>query len=243
MTKYKTYKKKVPIVEVFRSIQGEGKTVGVPSIFVRFWGCNLRCQFKGKHCDTPYAVINSKDKAFMNTPFQTVKQILSIAGAVTNIVFTGGEPMLYQEYIKEVMYKINQKHAIYTCEIETNGTIETINCFSKYINQFNISPKLSGSNQETELHNQLRINNKALKSMYLPHKAYFKFVVSTEHDLEEIKVIEEMFPKMNVYLMPEGVDRKTIIKNSKKLVNVCIKYGYKFSPREHILIWDKQRGV
>lgn len=222
-----------PVVEVFSSIQGEGMTTGAPSTFVRFYGCNLNCSF----CDTPYAVNEEKDKAKMLTPFQLVKQIKVLSP--TNVIFTGGEPMLYQNFIKQVMYKLNLKRQKYSFEIETNGTIPPIECFNKYVSIYNISPKLNNSGQDKEV----CINHKALKMLYLPHKSNFKFVVNKKDDITEIMDIVNRYPKLTAYLMPEGTTRKKVLDSSPNVIKLCMKYGFLFSPRLHILIWDKKRGV
>src|ERR1700749_212781 len=76
------------ISDFFYSLQGEGKLLGVPSVFVRTSGCNLRCVW----CDTPYASWN---------PEGPMMSIDSIVDAVTNLrprraVLTGGEPLLFE---------------------------------------------------------------------------------------------------------------------------------------------------
>lgn len=221
-----------PIVEVFSSIQGEGKTVGVPSTFVRFYGCNLRCTY----CDTPYAVDKEKEKAETLTSFQVYRRI--ITANPTNVIFTGGEPMLYQKFIMEVMYKLNQKKNIYTCEIETNGTILPIDCFAKYVDVFNISPKLTNSGNRI----QDCIKFDVLNSLYLPHKSILKFVVKKENDVKQAREIYNKYPKLVTYLMPEGDTRKKQAINTPKVIGLCLQYGLYFSPRLHILIWGSQRG-
>jgi len=224
-----------PIVETFVSIQGEGKGLGRPSLFVRFFGCNLRCNFNGKNCDTPYSVFD-KDK---NSNEMTSNEIASIINnsKVKHVVYTGGEPLMYQNFIVEVMKNVNKG---YTAEVETNGTIpiETLQLVD-YIDWFNVSLKLKSSNQP-EGFEMKRINQRALSS-FPPYKRYFKFVVSQEEDMEEIlaMVSDHNWP---TYLMPEGVDRETIIKNSPMVVDLCIKHGFLFSPREHITIWDTLKG-
>jgi len=225
---------KAPIAEIFSSIQGEGMTAGTPSTFIRFYGCNLRCSY----CDTPYAVNEEEEKSAMMSTFKVYRKLKQ--EKPTNIVFTGGEPMLYQNFIIEVMAKLNKNRKNdYTCEIETNGTIKPIPCFVKYVGLFNISPKLSNSGQDEKD----CIKHDILKRMYLPHKALFKFVVSKENDMKEVLDICNKYPKMVTYLMPKGETKKKQIHHMKKVIKLCLKYDMIFSPRMHILIWDKKRGV
>ena len=228
-----------PIVEIFETIQGEGKSIGTPSIFVRFYGCNLRCQFKGIECDTPYAVYREQDKSIMMTPLEVANKIKSLNPK--HIVWTGGEPMLYQDFIYEVMTDIYPE---YTAEVETNTTIPLKLTTIQVIDQFNMSVKLGSSQQTTVSHELLRYNPDAIKT-YPSSKSYFKFVISyAEKDLMEIQhIIHRDFPQFEIYLMPEGYRRDQLIENSIEVVELCVKYGYKFSPREHIIIWDYKRGV
>ena len=232
MTKTKNFK--APIAEIFTSIQGEGMTSGTPSIFVRFYGCNLRCSY----CDTPYAVNEKQEESAMMSTFAVYRKLKQ--EKPTNIVFTGGEPMLYQEFIIEVMAKLNKRRMRdYSCEVETNGTIKPIPCFVKYVGLFNISPKLSNSGQnENDC-----IKDDVLKRLYLPHKALFKFVVNKEDDMKEVLKICNKYPKMVTYLMPKGETKKKQIRHMPRVIKLCLKYGMMFSPRVHVLVWDKKRGV
>lgn len=231
---------KAPIVEIFSSLQGEGQHIGWPSVFLRFWGCNLRCRFDGVECDTPYAVHTEYDKAVHKTPMEVMKEILLLAP--TNIVFTGGEPLLYQDFIIELMMLLKNKDSNYTAEVETNGTIalkgkKIINA----INLFTVSQKLKSSNQPNT-NEKTRINHQALQTF--PHnKSYFKFVITKKEDLEELSEFRRKHPKMKIYLMPEGRTREEIMNHMKEIAELCIKNNYRYSPREHILIWSNTRGV
>ena len=230
---------KAPIVEVFKSIQGEGKGLGKPSIFVRFFGCSLRCRFQGKTCDTPYAVSQEEDKAYLMTSLELAKVIMKFK--LRNIVYTGGEPTLYQDFIVETISILNSKSEDYFHEVETNATIPLGILFEGHIDRFNMSVKLKSSNQLNEQFDKKRINYEAINTF--PNYGYFKFVVSDENDIKEILKLHKKFPQFEVYLMPQGKTRKDIIKNSPAVIDICMKYGFTFSPREHIIIYDSKRGV
>jgi organic radical activating enzyme len=228
---------KIPIAETFLSIQAEGKSIGKPSIFVRVWGCNLRCRFNGEACDTPYAVITEKDNAKMMNMPELLSNIRTYE-PIKHIVWTGGEPMLYQEFIGQSMRLLFNEG--YTSEIETNGTIFCEPLTRVAIDQFNISPKLKSSNQEEGYGNK-RINDKILDT-YPIDKSNFKFVVNSIDDIAEILTLHSRHNKLPIYLMPQGMTREEIIKNAPYVVELCLKRNFNYSPREHIIIWDKSRG-
>jgi len=227
---------KAPIAELFESCQGEGRFIGHPVIFIRFWGCNLRCQFNGKSCDTPYAVIQEKEKAKEYNPDELVDQIKSLGPH--RLVWTGGEPLIYQNYMVEVCKLLGND---YKHEIETNGTLSPITELQFYMDWFNVSVKLKSSNQEEGYENK-RINPKALLT-FPQERSCLKFVINGEEDINEIQELIKQTHFENIYLMPQGATRIEILENSAKVVDLCMRYNYIFSSRLHILIWDSKRGV
>ncbi len=227
---------KLPISEIYPAVQGEGlhKT---PAIFVRIWGCNLRCGWNqrkdGKtQCDTPYAVFEGK-----NT-LMSIKEIITQIKKypLKHLVFTGGEPTLFQFALIEIIKELPD-HFI---EVETNGTINLLENFSKRVNQFNISLKLKSSNQ-WQGYDAKHINLKALHT-FPPKKSIFKFVITSEKDIHEVREIEKDFT-IPTYLMPQGETRQQIIKNLPFVLDLCLKYEYGFTNRDHILAYGKKRGV
>ena len=104
---------KAPIVEIFSSIQGEGLLIGKRQIFVRFAGCNLSCNY----CDT-----SKSQKSSYGTILSVEEVIAKINSLKTpdlhSISFTGGEPLLYTDFINEIIEKTDLK-----IFLETNGTL------------------------------------------------------------------------------------------------------------------------
>jgi 7-carboxy-7-deazaguanine synthase len=227
----------VKIAEIFYSIQGEGILLGMPSVFVRASGCNLRCTW----CDTPY------------TSWQPEGRGLSIAEIVaeaarfpaSHVVVTGGEPMIAPEII-ELTRTLRQAGLHIT--IETAGT-----CFlDVHCDLMSISPKLANSTpHEREggrwaaQHDRLRYQPEVLKRLTTNYEYQLKFVVSSAEDLGEIERIRMQLdaPLHKVVLMPEGVNREVLRDRGLWLAEICKSTGYRFSPRLHVDLWGDKRGV
>lgn len=118
---------KAPIVEIFSSFQGEGLWIGKRQIFVRFAGCNLNCNY----CDTKDS--QNVNNGILKSVEEVVKKIKELKTPdLHSISFTGGEPLLYFDFINEIISQIDFK-----IMIETNGTlpdflskINNLNCVS-----------------------------------------------------------------------------------------------------------------
>jgi 6-pyruvoyltetrahydropterin 2'-reductase len=243
----------IPVVEIFTSIQGEGPGLGTPSLFIRLGGCNLRCQFRGTACDTPYAVftpeqLDRKDPsmkfgylAWQEHGVQDLARII-LAQPVKHLVWTGGEPLLWQDQIIRVHKALHEQSFEYTAEVETNGTIPVDPGFKAYIQTvFNVSVKLASSAQEPG-YDTRRINAEAIRSFSAADSVYKFVVVDPDSDLAEIRQVLGM-NLLDVYLMPEGAGREAIIQNSPAVAAMAIANGFRFSPREHIMIWDSKKGI
>jgi organic radical activating enzyme len=209
----------IPLIEVFESIQGEGKNQGVLSIFLRLAFCNLRCSF----CDSKYTYENPKFK------WEKKENVLKLISSfkVNNIVITGGEPLLWQKNLIKILKEVKKN-----VEVETNGTIIPEKEFDKYINLYNVSPKLSNSGEEFSK----RINKEALLWFSKNKKSYFKYVIEKEEDLKEVieHLKEFKIERERVYLMPCAKNKKELEKKSKMVINLCKKYKFNYSDRLQI---------
>ena len=227
------------IAEIFHSIQGEGLLAGVPSIFIRTSGCNLRCHW----CDTPYASWKPEG------PEMSIEEILKkISGWNCNhIVLTGGEPMVAPDLPElAAVLKKQKKHIT----IETAGTIPPngIPC-----DLASISPKLSSSTPSPERdpawakkHEATRLQPEVITEWIRKYPFQLKFVVSSELDLEEIKDLLSRLPHVplhQILLMPEGTDVKTLATRSPWLVEICKRERFRFCPRLHIDLYGHKRGT
>ena len=108
---------KAKVSEIFKSIQGEGKYVGVSQVFVRFYGCNMRCSW----CDTPYAIGDVPGRFKEYSKGELLKSVKEIYKDCHSLSLTGGEPLVQKDFIKDFL-PLLKKHRIKTY-LETNGVL------------------------------------------------------------------------------------------------------------------------
>lgn len=242
------------ISEHFYSIQGEGKTMGIPAIFLRLTACNLMCGGRGTEkdgqlhngatwrCDSievwrtgkQYEIGELVNILIENYSLQFIK------GA--HLIITGGEPLLQfkalEPFIELLKEQLGFKPFI---EIETNGTLTPKGQLFNYIDLINCSPKLSNSGEPEN--KRIKINTLSFYS--LTPKSIFKFVVSRIEDMQEIYDIVEKanIPHKKVYLMPSAKDQKELDLNTKLVSSICLENSYNFSTRLQIIIWNETTGV
>lgn len=221
--------------EVFATVQGEGASLGVPSVFVRLGGCNLQCSF----CDTAYTWDWSRFDKKKETVDLSIDDVATLAldaakDGVRNVVFTGGEPLLQQSDLAELASRMKARG--FRVEIETNGTIVPEAALAAVVDQWNVSPKLESSANELA---KRHVPN-ALAWFADRSNAFFKLVVVSQDDFAEIDRFA--FPKERVILMPEGTDPMTLAERSRWLAEQCTKTGYRLGARLHVHIWGAERG-
>ncbi len=222
------------VSETFYSIQGEGITTGVPSVFLRLAGCNLLCESSEWRCDT----IEVWQKG-IKTRLKDVlsKEMIEHLTQGAHLVITGGEPLLHQKDIADLLLYLNEINVIPYTEIETNGTKTPDEILSQRINQWNVSPKLANSGERFEK----RVNSEAiLKLLHLD--SVFKFVISKEEDWDEIT---HTYPITSdrIILMPAGENQEQLSQTRVVTAELCKKHHVRFSDRTHISIWNKKTGV
>jgi 7-carboxy-7-deazaguanine synthase len=242
-------KDNLAISEVFYSIQGEGKTVGIPSVFVRVGGCNLICggmgtQFDGElhnnaewRCDSIEVWMKALTKNIEDVlPKDCIKAIKNGA----HIILTGGEPMIQQngliKFIDYVKEKINPKAYI---EIETNGTVMPNEETLEKINLWNCSPKLKNSGNDISM----TFKEDVIKKLN-NQNTIFKFVVNNQKEWEEIQqTYLPIIDRDKIYLMPAGENQELLDKNKATVVKLAKENYLNFTTRLHIDIWNKKTGV
>jgi 7-carboxy-7-deazaguanine synthase len=221
------------IAELFYSLQGEGSLVGVPSVFIRTSGCNLRCSW----CDTPYTSWQPEGTEF------SLAQILDEVQAhpARHVVVTGGEPMIAPE-ILPLTERLRALGLHIT--IETAGTVfQPVAC-----DLMSISPKLANSTPEgrwAAQHDRLRIQPPVLCELMRRYEYQLKFVIARAEDIPEVRSLVEALgaPRERVILMPEGTDPDRLRERAVWLAEICKDEGFRFSPRLHVDLWGNRRGV
>jgi|TARA_B100000683_G_C12402390_1_gene520286 7-carboxy-7-deazaguanine synthase len=229
------------ISELFFSIQGEGELTGVPSVFVRTSGCNLRCRW----CDTKYA--SWKPEGENVTINDLLDKVCSYPAR--HVVISGGEPMIAKG-IEEFTHLLKESGKHIT--IETAGTISPngIQC-----DLASLSPKLSDStpkegdiNKEwIDRHESKRLDYDILSEWVNSYNFQLKFVVSKEEEIKEIQnVISRIEGKIlpeKVLLMPEGIDPDTLRSRYDLLIDLCKENGYRLCHRLHIDLFGNTPGT
>lgn len=229
------------IAEIFHSIQGEGSLVGVPSVFIRTSGCNLRCSW----CDTPYASWQPEGDEVDN---ENIVARVKALGA-RHVVVTGGEPMIASG-IRDLLAQLKTEGVHIT--IETAGTVEPSGAICDLAS---ISPKLSNSIPDVfragqgwvERHERTRLQPNVLRQWCEFYPFQLKFVIASDRDLLEMKsLLDEIgipIPPDQILLMPEGTSPEVIHSRNFLLVEACKTHGYRYSPRLHIDLFGNQRGT
>ena len=226
------------ISEIFYSIQGEGRLIGVPSVFIRTAGCNLRCVW----CDTPYTSWRPKGAAW------SIRRILTEVRKhpTEYVVITGGEPLLAPEI--EALSRDLKRHGRHIT-VETAGTI------FKAIRSdlISVSPKLANSTPwrreggKFALRHEAQRLNLPVIQKYLDNYDYqLKFVVAEKRDFNEINQILEQLKSVDrsrVLIMAEGTTTARLRARGRWIVDLCKRYGYRFTPRLHIELYGNRRGT
>src|SRR5687767_7018510 len=221
------------LAELFHSIQGEGKLTGLPSVFVRASGCNLRCTW----CDTPYA---SWEPEGDDVPVADIVDRVAEHPA-RHVVVTGGEPMIMPDVV-ELCSALKARG--YHVTMETAATVYK----PVQIDLASLSPKLSNSTPHDReggrfaaAHERQRLNFPVIQQFIDASPDFqLKFVVAEERDVAEIDEILRAlrgWSPADVLLMPEGTDAGTLDSHSHWVSEVCKRRGFRYCPRLHVYLY------
>ena len=283
---------KLKVAELFYSIQGEGRYMGVPSVFLRTFGCNFTCSGfgmpKGKLSDAHDLIaanvdsfLSYKDLPLVSTGcdsyaswdprFKHLSPVLDTDNIVDSImdilpykkwedehlVITGGEPLLgWQRSYPDLLNNEKMK-SLKEITFETNGTQALSTEFRQYLLNwslgrkdrgytaltFSVSPKLSVSGEKWEE----AICPEIVAQYQDVGYTYLKFVVATEEDAEEAMEAMELYKstgfKGPVYLMPVGGVESVYAMNNRKVAELAMKNGLRYSDRLQVPLFKNEWGT
>jgi len=245
--------KVIPINEMYTCLQGEGKLTGIPHILIRVSGCRLRCQFANSFCDTPYSSWSPEKGEYS---YEDIYEFYKKHKSIKHTMITGGGPTLHSGMLIALCELVKEFDHYITIETEGSEYVETKG------DLISLSPKLSNStprpgtwmpylNREVtesdkKKHEKWRCNYDAMKALIKHHPDYqLKPVISSEEDLQEVKELQKILdvPNDKVYLMPEGLEPKQLNERRRWLMDLCVREGYNFTDRLHIIAYGDKRGV
>jgi 7-carboxy-7-deazaguanine synthase len=226
------------VAEIYKSTQGEGLLTGIPSVFVRASGCNLRCWY----CDTPFA-------SWMPEGVDLgVDEIIAQVDEwdCPHVVITGGEPMLFAELIP-LCQELRRRGRHVT--IETAGTLFLpVEC-----DLMSVSPKFASSAPDRQKHhrwhhrhNETRHRPDIVRQLMEQHTYQLKFVVDSPNDLAEVESYLDAIAPVDadrVLLMPQGVEQPELLRREEWLRPYCQQHGFVFCPRKQIEWFGAIRGT
>lgn len=234
------------VSEVFYSLQGEGSTMGFPSVFLRLTGCNLLCGSNISYagikstwlCDTIEVWKKGNKVLFVDILKLHIKQLK--AGA--HLVITGGEPLLQQKEIVQFLkwFRGEYRFLPFT-EIETNGTIFPMIPLRGFIDLWNCSPKLANSGENIK-----RRRDRAALNVINNCNSIFKFVIIDKSDWQEIAEYylgNKIIDKDKIWLMPAASTIGELLERNQEVCQLALEKQVKFSTRLQVEIWNKTVGV
>lgn len=218
------------VVEIFKSIDGEGIRTGLPVTFIRLFGCNLRCCY----CDTKYSY--GDDAAFKEMRVSEIVNMCDDLG-LKRITLTGGEPLIHEEVAFLLTALLTRGYEV---NVETNGSVDLTPFIFLHDNkEFNLFYTMDYKSISSGMHLHNNENNFKL----LTEKDVLKFVVGSLQDLDDMKqVLEKHDIKARVFVSPVfgQIEPQELVEYvlANNLNNVTVQVQL------HKIIWDpEERGV
>ena len=278
---------KIKVAELFYSIQGEGRYMGVPSVFLRTFGCNFKCAGfgmpKGETSEEYLAVDPSKFKIYGELPLVSTgcdsyaswdPRFKHLSPTVTSdelaekivellpykdwneehLVITGGEPLLGWQRAYPDLLDHPKMANLKEITFETNGTQELSTEFRTYLINwqsenfdrevtFSVSAKLSASGE----HPDEAIKPEIVCSYEEVGNTYLKFVVATEDDVEEALEAMDIYQQNgfrgHIYLMPVGGVESVYALNNRRVAELAMKNGLRYSDRLQVPLFKNEWGT
>jgi 7-carboxy-7-deazaguanine synthase len=275
------------VSELFYSLQGEGRFMGVPSIFLRTYGCNFSCRGFGmpkgelsvqadaianngvqyhSYDELPLVTTGCDSYASWHPKFKHLSPAMSTDEIVdrmiallpngewggVHLVITGGEPLLpgWQQIYPELL-RHPKLADLKNITFETNGTQELLQDFENYLymerryqTTFSVSPKLSVSGEPREKAIRPEI---VTEYQFSGHGSFLKFVVASEDDVTEALEVMQLYKdngfRGDIYLMPVGGVTDVYNLNNRRVAELALKHGLRYSDRLHLPLFGNNWGT
>jgi organic radical activating enzyme len=216
-------------------IQGEGKNTNKKMVLVRVFGCPVKCE----HCDSQQTWNNKDAEYGIEEFYKLLKKTLKKYNT-NHILLTGGEPGIYVDFLHKFFSKYQDKSE-WVWEIETSGVYDFSQlCDWEHFIHYNFSPKIGALKPEKDM--------ELIGLNVLPMRYSIKVVTSRDsfnQDLIAIDALKEKYSieDANIFIMPKGIYKGEIIRESKWLIKKIFKLPYQFTSRQHILIFNNKKLV
>jgi len=283
---------KIKVSELFYSLQGEGKYTGVPSVFLRTFGCNFKCPSFGLHhgekttevaavindisnyktyndlplvksgCDS-YAAVYPEFKHLspMRNTGELAEDIVTLLPFKEwrdeHLIITGGEPLLGWQRAYPDLLDDTKMDGLKGLTFETNGTQPLTVEFEEYLHDwgqraygkldreitFSVSAKLScsGESREDAIKPEIIMQYQSVGDTYL------KFVVATKADAQEALEVTKLYRAAGftgaVYLMAAGGVESIFFLNNKRVAELALKNGLRYSDRLQVSLYQNAWGT
>ena len=285
---------KIKIAELFYSIQGEGRYMGVPSVFLRTFGCNFKCAGFGmprgetSHEATDIAATHTMIESFQKyeelplvstgcdsyaswmPEFKDLSPMLTtdaIAERIMEIlpykrwedehlVITGGEPLLgWQRAYPDLLNHLSMA-GLKEITFETNGTQKLTPEFKKYLQEWSQNPPFASREVTFSVSAKLSCSGEQPSEAIRPDivceyqeagHVYLKLVVATDDDAEEALEAVDIYRAEgftgNVYLMPVGGVESVYTLNNRRVAELAMKHGLRYSDRLQVPLFKNEWGT
>lgn len=233
------------VSETFYSLQGEGPTVGRPSLFLRLQHCNLLCGQGDASwsCDTIDVWRQGKAQPIEQLIKHWQQQgWLDGLSSHSQLVVTGGEPLLQQTGLTRLFKQLDQQGYRPVIEIETNSTIVYQQQLDRYVSRYNCSPKGTNSGNSRDSRHRPEVLSMFSKNP----KAIFKFVIATIDDFQRVRaeyIIPYKLSPTRIWLMPAADSRVQLNRVAGMVFKLCVEHGLNYSPRLQVEVWDQTTGI
>ena len=282
---------KIKIAELFYSIQGEGRYMGVPSVFLRTFGCNFKCQGFGmprgqlsteaddlaevahlynKYEELPLVSTGCDSYASWHPSFKDLSPMLTSDAIVErtmeilpygewrdeHLVITGGEPLLGWQRAYPDLLRHPKMAGLKEITFETNGTQPLSQEFKDYLLEW-LMPRPEYKREITfSVSAKLSCSGEARHEAILPEVVceyqdwgytYLKFVIATEEDAEEAIETADIYRENGfegpIYLMPVGGVESVYTLNNRKVAELAMKHGLRYSDRLQVPLFKNEWGT